>query len=80
MIGKRIRAVREYLGIARPEFAEQTGIKLSSLKNWELGYREKIPAQVIAQLAEVEQVQPFITYIMLGEGAELIGQAEPVHQ
>lgn len=38
--GLRIRMIREALGMARPKFAELIGVPATTLKNYELGYRE----------------------------------------
>ncbi|MNG99756.1 helix-turn-helix protein [compost metagenome] len=37
---KRLRQLRERLKLSRPKFAEQLGIPPTTLKNYELGYRE----------------------------------------
>ncbi len=36
----RVRMIRESLGLSRPKFAELINVAPTSLKNWELGYRE----------------------------------------
>ena len=37
---KRLRQLRERLKLSRPKFADQLGIPATTLKNYELGYRE----------------------------------------
>ena len=37
---KRLRQLREQLKLSRPAFADQLGIPPTTLKNYELGYRE----------------------------------------
>ena len=37
---KRLRQLREQLKLSRPKFADQLGIPPTTLKNYELGYRE----------------------------------------
>lgn len=37
---KRMRQMREKLGLSRPKFAEWLGIPPTTLKNYENGYRE----------------------------------------
>ena len=37
---KRLRQLREHLGLSRPKFADMLGIPATTLKNYELGYRE----------------------------------------
>ncbi|MGY3942178.1 helix-turn-helix domain-containing protein [Aeromonas tecta] len=37
---KRLRQLREQLALSRPKFADLLGIPPTTLKNYELGYRE----------------------------------------
>ena len=37
---KRLRQLRELLNLSRPKFADLLGIPPTTLKNYELGYRE----------------------------------------
>lgn len=37
---KRLRQLREQLSLSRPKFADLLGIPPTTLKNYELGYRE----------------------------------------
>ena len=37
---KRLRQLREQLNLSRPKFADLLGIPPTTLKNYELGYRE----------------------------------------
>ncbi|PKQ81884.1 transcriptional regulator [Aeromonas sobria] len=37
---KRLRMLRELLNLSRPKFADLLGIPPTTLKNYELGYRE----------------------------------------
>ncbi|MFB2863037.1 helix-turn-helix domain-containing protein [Aeromonas sp. MdU4] len=37
---KRLRQLRERLGLSRPKFADLLGIPATTLKNYELNYRE----------------------------------------
>ncbi|MBV7598014.1 MULTISPECIES: helix-turn-helix domain-containing protein [Aeromonas] len=37
---KRLRHLRERLSLSRPKFADLLGIPATTLKNYELGYRE----------------------------------------
>lgn len=38
--GQRIRVLREMIGLSRPKFADAVGINVTTLKNYELSYRE----------------------------------------
>ncbi|MGY4020127.1 helix-turn-helix domain-containing protein, partial [Aeromonas salmonicida] len=37
---KRLRQLREQLALSRPKFADLLGIPPTTIKNYELGYRE----------------------------------------
>lgn len=39
-LAKKIRGIREYHGMSRPVFAKTLNIPPTTLKNWELGYRD----------------------------------------
>ena len=39
-VGKKIRQIREAVGLSRPKFADLLGVPPTTLKNYELGYRE----------------------------------------
>lgn len=46
-LAKKIRIVRERVGMSRPKFAALIGVPPDSLKNYELGLRESIPADLL---------------------------------
>ena len=39
-VGKKIRQIREAVGLSRPKFADLLGVPPTTLKNYELGYQE----------------------------------------
>ena len=49
VLAAKLRRLREHLGMSRPAFAELLGIPPTTLKNYENGYREAIPASVIGR-------------------------------
>jgi putative transcriptional regulator len=50
-----VRAVRKKLGLSQAEFALRFGFTLSSIQNWEQGYRQpQGPARVLLRVIERE--------------------------
>ena len=57
---KRIRELREYIGLTRKEFSEHTGIPVRTLEDWEAGRRtppEYIPRLIAYQLQYEELIR-----------------------
>jgi len=57
---KKIRELRESIGLSRKEFSEHIGIPLRTLEDWEAGRRtppEYIPRLIAYQLKYEELVQ-----------------------
>ena len=57
---KRIRELRESIGLTRKEFSEHTGIPVRTLEDWEAGRRtppEYIPRLISYQLKYEELLQ-----------------------
>ena len=53
----RLLSIRNYYGISRPVFAEVLGIPPTTLKNYELGYRE-IDVNVMYRYARLVTTKP----------------------
>ena len=64
VLAAKLRRLREHLGMSRPAFAELLGIPPTTLKNYENGYREAIPASVIVTLANTELTANYTTYLV----------------
>ena len=73
--GKRIRLVREHLGLGRAEFCNQTGIAKQSLINYETE-RTKANAEVLGAIAKVWP--EFAAYLLTDE--TLVKQRNPEHE
>lgn len=61
-----VRAIRQRLNMSQKQFAMQFGFSLSTLQNWEQGYRQpEGPARVLLTLIEriPEQVSKALTTI-----------------
>lgn len=63
-LAAKLRRLREHLKMARPEFAELLGIPPTTLKNYENGYREAIPASVIVTLANTASTARYVPYLL----------------
>lgn len=50
-IGDRIRVIREYMVQSRPTFADMLDVPSTTIKNYELGYRQ-VPASLIQQIGK----------------------------
>lgn len=75
-VGQKIRQIRETIGLSRPKFAELIGVPPTTLKNYELGYREVGGAFLVA-LAHHEQLHQFTLWLLSDKTANEIGQISP---
>jgi len=75
-VGQKIRLIRETVGLSRPKFAELLGVPPTTLKNYELGYREVGGAFLVA-LARQEQLHRFTLWLLSDKTAPEIGQISP---
>lgn len=67
--GDRLRMIRLELQLARPAFAKMLGIPVTTLKNYELGYREVgivVPNGMYAN----DTLRPYIAYLLSDAAAE----------
>ncbi|MCD8548190.1 MAG: helix-turn-helix domain-containing protein [Aeromonadaceae bacterium] len=75
-VGQKIRQIRETIGLSRPKFAELLGVPPTTLKNYELGYRE-VGGAFLVSLAHQEQLHPFTLWLLADKVAPEIGQISP---
>ena len=75
-VGQKIRHIRETMGLSRPKFAELLGVPPTTLKNYELGYREVGGAFLVA-LAHQGQLHKFTLWLLSDKIAPEIGQISP---
>ena len=74
LLATKIRRVREHMGLSRPPFANMLGIPMTTLKNYELGYRDS-SADLLLIFANHPQLKPFIHYMLdQSTGAELLNE------
>ena len=64
VLAAKLRRLREHLKMSRPAFAELLGIPPTTLKNYENGYREAVPASVIITLANTASTACYINYLL----------------
>ena len=64
VLAAKLRRLREHIGMSRPAFAELLGIPPTTLKNYENGYREAIPASVIVTLANTASTACYVPYLL----------------
>lgn len=69
-IGQRIRHVREQLEMSRPKFAVLLGIPPTTLKNYECGYRDAVPASLLLKLIHAPGPDRFADYLLAPGGLE----------
>ncbi|RKJ92161.1 XRE family transcriptional regulator [Aeromonas veronii] len=61
----RLRQLREAMGLSRPKFADLLGIPPTTLKNYELGYRE-IGGGTFLLIANHRELAEFSPWLMTG--------------
>lgn len=66
---KRLRQLRERLGFSRPEFADKLGIPATTLKNYELNYRE-ISGGTLLLIAQHSELSTHFAWLTTGQGKE----------
>lgn len=66
---KRLRLLRERLGLSRPKFADMLGIPPTTLKNYELNYRE-ISGGTLLLIAQHHELSAHFAWLMTGQKAE----------
>ncbi|WP_417614777.1 helix-turn-helix domain-containing protein [Oceanisphaera sp.] len=76
LVGKKIRQIREVMGLSRPKFAELLQVPPTTLKNYELGYREVGGAFLVA-LAQHPELHKYTLWLLAGQTIESAGQIAP---
>ncbi|MFQ2147380.1 helix-turn-helix domain-containing protein [Aeromonas jandaei] len=64
---KRLRTLRENMGLSRPKFADLLGIPPTTLKNYELNYRE-IGGGALLLIAQHPQLSVHFDWLTTGKG------------
>ncbi|MGY3944129.1 helix-turn-helix domain-containing protein [Aeromonas tecta] len=62
---QRLRQLRETLGLSRPKFAAQLDIPPTTLKNYELGYRE-IGGGLLLRIINTPGLSDYTVWLMKG--------------
>jgi putative transcriptional regulator len=76
LVGKKIRQIREAMGLSRPKFAELLQVPPTTLKNYELGYREVGGAFLVA-LAQHPELHRYTLWLLSDTTIESVGQVGP---
>ena len=63
LLAAKLRRVREHLGLSRPPFASMLGIPMTTLKNYELGYRDS-SAEVLLIVANHHELKSYLPYLL----------------
>ncbi|MDR7019573.1 helix-turn-helix domain-containing protein [Aeromonas salmonicida] len=71
---KRLRQLREQLGMSRPKFAALLDIPPTTLKNYELGYRE-IGGGLFLLIANHTDLKQHIDWLLTGQAPNQIEEA-----
>lgn len=72
MIGDRLKAERERLGLTQPEFAEVAGAKKRTLIDWEKG----VSSPTAVQLAALATVGVDVLYVLTGERSQPVAPTQ----
>ena len=77
-VGKRLRHLRESVfNESRSKFADRLGVPPTTLKNYELGYRELTWAGALSAIVAAPSMGPWITWLLKGS-VEQPNQRDPV--
>ncbi|GAA3525844.1 MULTISPECIES: helix-turn-helix domain-containing protein [Zobellella] len=76
LVGKKIRQIRETMGLSRPKFAELLQVPPTTLKNYELGYREVGGAFLVA-LAQHPELHKYTLWLLSNKTLSEVGQVSP---
>ncbi|WP_442878782.1 helix-turn-helix domain-containing protein [Aeromonas sp.] len=74
---QRLRQLRETLGLSRPKFAAQLDIPPTTLKNYELGYRE-IGGGLLLRIINTPGLSDYAVWLMKGS-LIIPEQVRPAH-
>ena len=77
-VGQKIRQIREVIGLSRPKFAELLSVPPTTLKNYELGYRE-VGGAFLVSMASHPQLHQFTLWLLSDKTAPEMGQISPEH-
>ncbi|WP_346209098.1 helix-turn-helix transcriptional regulator [Aeromonas salmonicida] len=71
---KRLRQLREQLKLSRPKFADLLGIPPTTLKNYELGYRE-IGGGLFLLIANHLELKRHLDWLLTGQAPNQLAEA-----
>ncbi len=74
--GKKLKEIRNAEGLTQQQFADLTGISLSTIKNYETGQYD-VGLKVIDAVLALELFEKYMMWIMTGKSKPEIGQISP---
>jgi len=75
---ERIRVIREAEGFGQREFAEEIGMKLKTLKNYEQGLRETASSDQLELITNHPRFQKYTLWLMTETTLPEAGQISPI--
>ena len=64
VLAHRIQAVRETLNMSRDAFANLMSVPPTTLKNYELSYRHRVPVSFITRMLEIPELKDYVAYLI----------------
>lgn len=76
-IVERIREIRLAEGLSQPGFAEESGLRLDTLRQWEQGRRTNPKASELEKITNHPRFEKYALWLMTGKTAPAAGQISP---
>ena len=76
-MGKKIRLIRDAEGLTRPQFSEESGIYIETLKSWESKASSSIASDKLELITNSEKFKKYALWLITGDTAPEIGQISP---
>lgn len=73
---KKLRAIRKAEGLTQAAMASETGIALSSIRNYESGGSD-VGLSIIERVLDTSRFQKYTMWLMTGQSAPDAGQVAP---
>ena len=74
---ERIRPIREAEGMSRDEFVRETGLKFSSLVNYENGRNSSIGSEQLSKITTHPRFKKYALWLVTGDTLPESGQISP---
>lgn len=77
LIHEKLRAIREAEGLTQPQFAEKTGISLSTIKKIDSGINKSLHAETLLKVAGVAGFEKYSLWLLTDQVNPEGGQISP---